>query len=371
MIASIINGVSPILISDLLISSSHKPEEMRIPAVPDNLIKYLPDASGFYPFGVNQKSYILKKNVCVAFSGKVLYFKNFLEDLKIFCKIYDLVDIDKLSLFLNEKKDETWEEFSFIIHLIVDYEQPTGIARYVHGNGHYKDTEMFGEIYSSGSGSEDFIIESLVQATFQTKESNEYLRTVQINAILICRLLCREWLSLYTVANLWGGGFELVYVKNGIFHKADRMTYVINHEKFDADGKLSFPKPQAIFHYRYHEDVLVITVVRPTGGEIEHSEEYYIIRSSNVHFEQFFVYPIDNHPMEKEDKIECDSSFSSITVAMGYVFEKDDIKFIPASFHNGPDLHVMYVHENGITIKMKKYVNDLIVKAAEDAFPSL
>lgn len=370
MIASIINDTNSILVSDLLISNSSKSEGVRIPAVPDNLDRYLPDGSDSYPIDLNQKTYILKKNVCVAFSGKILCFKQFFEDLKIFCKVHDLIGVDELSLFLNERKDETWKEFSFIIHLVVDCQRTIRIARFVHGRGHYRKLGGSDEIYSSGSGSEDFIRESLVEGKFQTENSSEYWRTIQRNSILICRLLCREWLSLYTIRKLWGGGFELVYLNNGTFCKADQITYVINHEKFDTDGKLLFPKPQVIYYYRCYGDVLVITVVRPVGGKIERSDEHYIIRSSNVHFKQFFVFPIDN-PIGRKDGIECDRSFSSMAVAMGYVFEKGDIKFISANFYNPPNIHVEYIHEKEIIIKMEKKVNDLIVKAAEDAFPSL
>lgn len=128
------------------------------------------------------------------------------------------------------------------------------------------------------------------------------------------------------------------------------------------------PMPLVILNYTYHGEVLVITVVKPNGGVIEKINGFYIIRSSDVQLNQFYVVPIDYHGDNDFSELPKDSSFNSMHIAMGYMLETGDDYYIPASFQASSELEVRYNQSKGLFIKMQKEVNETIIASAKKWF---
>ena len=77
MIACTFNNSTPIIIGDILISSNLKPASFILPTHSDDVVQFLADTSKYHPHSLSHKIYILKSNVCIAFSGDVAFFKTF------------------------------------------------------------------------------------------------------------------------------------------------------------------------------------------------------------------------------------------------------------------------------------------------------
>ena len=134
MIACTINRFAPIVIADILISQKDKPNSFNIPVLQEDVLQYLSGINE-HPISLDQKIYILKHNVCIAFAGTVGYFKDFLEDISIFCRVTDNITIRKIEDFLNDyATEEIWQNFSFLILVVETQNDCNLISRLHHGN---------------------------------------------------------------------------------------------------------------------------------------------------------------------------------------------------------------------------------------------
>lgn len=352
---------------DILLSSAHREEEFSIPTFSEDILQYLAPDQDLHPIAIKQKLYIIARNVCIAFSGNVYYFKKFLEDISLYCRIHETVSIDMLEPFLQKyENDETARYYSVLILLIEQNGYEVQVSRALHGNWLKKVTPVFGEIVASGSGADKYIEEAMIEAhTFSKLQYAPAEYAIQMNAIMICRLLTRERANLHTVKQNWGAGFELVYFNNGRFLKLDEITYVINQAEFDEHGEIEVPVPVIVLHYKYHGEVLIITAIKPVSGTTQTTEDSYIIESKNPVWRLFVVtpvsYPEDYNPSDLTRKTSFRSNFN----AMGYILESKTGSWIPASFNIGRELTVQYDPDNGLTITMLKDINDILIRQAK------
>lgn len=170
------------------------------------MLQYLSSSSEYHPFRFNQKVYILKHNVCIAFAGIVSSFKTFLEDIRIFCNIHDIITAEILNKFLKGLNDESWEDFSCLIFVVEKENDENRLGIFKQGKWLRKQTDLFGEVWPIGSGGLDFIKETVVKADFSGTSQNEQHFILKINVIMICRLLCSERATLNTVKKALGSG---------------------------------------------------------------------------------------------------------------------------------------------------------------------
>ena len=368
MIASAINDGVPIMISDILVSQATRPSyEVALPTTMIDVLQFSSGTTRYYPSFFNQKIYLVNDRVCIAFAGEVHIIKKALEDVRMFCRIYENVSGDQLGIHLaNIRKDGEWENFACIAQVIED----DGILTRFYYNSKEGVSPLAGEVVASGSGSADFISETLEQASIILRgETNPYLKALQIGGILNSKVLSREWYNLHTINNNWGGGLELVFANRDRFEKLDNVVYIINHEEFDNKGKLAIPKTMLVLHYRYVGEMLIITALRPNKGTIEVSEDKYEISSKYVEVRRFPVAPLDaNDDSAARELKELRPIFLSNIVGMGYVFTSTGYTYMPASFHIGPDLMVEYNEPDGLKITMAKYIHDAVTAAAEKVF---
>lgn len=367
------SNAAPVLIGDLLISASIKPDRFVVPVLTEDVLQYLSNDSEFHPIRLDQKTYILKANVCIAFSGLVFYIKQFLEDITIFCRSHENVNAEIINDFLTQNQNNAWQHFAFVI-LVVDKEgDHYSVGRFLHGDWSVVESEIFGEVFTSGSGSIDFLKEIKQDAKFLTQFKLEEINyTLQAYIIMISKLLAGERLTLDTVRRHWGAGFEMIYFDKDHFTKLDNITYIVNQGMFNNNGEIGqVPVPGIILHYKYHGEVLVITVIRPHQGNTTASETEYIISCNDFGIMQFVVTPMNYHGSEDFEHFAQNPSFSNTRIAMGYIIETPKGHYLPASFNTGPEIQINYNHPNNVTITMVKGINDKLTSEANSVFPNL
>lgn len=368
MIASAITDGVPIMVSDILVSVAHRPQHsVVLPTTMIDVLQFATNDKRYYPSFFSQKAYVINDRVCIAFAGDLHTIKKALEDVKMFCRIYENATGEQLGIHLAKiREDGGWEDFSCIAHVI---EEDGTLTRFCY-KAEEGTSPLFGDVVTSGSGYADFISESLEQASISLQgEINPYLKAVQMGGILINKILCKEWFNLYTINNDWGGGLELVFINSNRFEKLNNVTYVINHEELNKEGELPIPKPMLALHYQYIGDILVITAIRPNNGKLEITNDKYEVTSNNVEVKIFTVFPLDgDKDVMIEESKKINPSFVSRTVGMGYIFTFRGDLYMPASFHIGPDLTVSYNEAEGLIITMEKYVHDTAIAATEKVF---
>jgi hypothetical protein len=177
---------------------------------------------------------------------------------------------------------------------------------------------------------------------------------------------------LSTIKKHWGAGFEVVYAANCEFFKLEEITFIIHQGQFDKDGQIHPPIPSIILHYKYHGDVLVITVLAPNNGKTKVHNDQIITEYTHFRHRQFIVEPILGSEGLDLEKVTANPSFVSRLNAMGYILETiDGSKYSPSSFHFGPEVTVEYQHNESVTITMKKELNDILLDAVKKALPIL
>lgn len=373
MIAYTSNFSAPIVLGDILISSANKPNDFHIPVFQEDVFEYLTEPTDYHPIMLSQKIYLIKPNVCVAFAGEVYYIRRFLEDFKIFCNVATDVTSEVIKTFMESHlEDEDWKHFSFLILVCEKKEDHIHVGRFIHGSWLQGRSDVYGDFLASGSGSGDFAEELIKESKMLSGyDKKSYSYALQVNTILLSRLLATERLNLDTIRKHWGAGFEMVYFDKGVFTKLSDITYVINSARFDNNGDLpEIPVPIAILNYKYHGEILVISVIQPIKGTSTVTDTQYIISSEDFKVRQFIVTPLGCESEEIKLEVSNNLSFSSHHNAMSYIIKTSTGNYLPANFNIGPELEVKYTHPKNVTITMEKEVLDRLAREIKQVFQS-
>lgn len=371
MIAYTSNFSAPIVLGDLLISSTDKPDGFHVPVLPEDVFQYVTDPTDYHPIMLSQKIYIIKPNICVAFAGAIYYIRRFIEDFVMFCNVIEEVTSELIKIFMeNHLEDEDWKHFSFLILVSEKKEDYIHVGRFIHGSWLQGHSDVYGDFLTAGSGSGDFAEELIKESKLLSGyDKNSYSYALQVNTILISRLLATERLNLDTIRKHWGAGFEMVYFEKGIFTKLSDITYVINSARFYNNGDLpEIPVPIAILNYKYHGEILVISVIQPIKGTSTVTDTQYIISSDDFKVRQFIVAPLGYESEEVKFEVSNNLSFSSHHNAMSYIIKTSTGNYIPANFNIGPELEVKYTHPKNVTITMEKEVLDRLAREIKPIF---
>lgn len=366
MIACTLNKGGPVLLGDILVSGNQKPEDFIIPTLSDDIFKYLPEQEDLFPLCFNQKIYVLSSNTCIGFAGSTYYIKKFLQDIRIFCKAHNTMTPTLMEEFLNGRQDETWDYFECIILIVENDGLGIRLCKALHGKWVRTNSAVFEDVWSTGSGSIDFLVETKEKVEISSQYFPEDPRhAIQTNTVLISILLARERAFLHSVERHWGAGFEMIFYDKEKFTKLDNITYVINQSIIDKGGNIPIPVPSIVLHYKYYGEILIITCIRTIKGRTEETDQKYIIQSNNLVVRPFVVLPLDYFGSEDFSSITKDLSFDNLHNGMGYIFETETGIYLPASVNIGPELKVSFNHIDGLTIVMEKGITDRLISAAE------
>jgi hypothetical protein len=249
----------PVLIGDLLISSSKKQGDISLPTFFAGIDTLVEGERDFYEVSIQQKIYIISDNLAIALAGSVYEMKTFLNEIKNNFKYLE-ISWNNVVLFIKEYQWIGNFDSSSLILLFHD-----GKIFNVYS---YKCTEhyspSFGKMIISGSGSETFkntVSNHTIANEFEKTPSTDIIRKIVArNIILMTKFLVIEKTSLETLLEHWGAGFEMISWEKDRLRKAENVTYVIILMHVNVDSRQITQIPLLIYNYRYHEDLLVLTV---------------------------------------------------------------------------------------------------------------
>lgn len=362
MIACTLNFGTPVIIGDLLLSDVLKPDEFVLPSISDNILDYL-DENARFPVCLARKIYVITDQVCVGLSGTVARFKPFLADLSVFCKVHNNLQPEQLKSFLTEyvENDPYRDEVHALIYLFYERDGEQQIGRFTKGVGIEGEVPALEYLIAMGSGAKDFREEILEAGTLISKlEPGSVAYAVQLNAIVFARILAKERAILHTMKRFWGAGFEMIYIHGGRFQLLDNICYIVHYANVSSGG-IDFPAPVIVMHYKYYEDVLIITVIQALRGQTEVTDTQVIFRYMEASVRHFPVLPVDYPGKFVIEDIVQDPSFVCYQNGMGYIIETGTGKYIPASFNIGKELSVVYEHGKSLVVTMDRQINDTLM----------
>jgi hypothetical protein len=383
----------PIILSDLLWSAEDEADATRLPTVGPDYAQHLPAGQKDKPRELGQKMYIIAGKICLVFAGLNGEIRTFLrvfketfqnkgvtisrENIDRFLKAYELEHHFKASGFFityienrpggsvkvnqfyspGETNQVDPQQFNFVDGLWNSMEDPV-----------YESTAAF------GSGAKGFLQLIKQPVRFESRfPEGDFMRAVQTNTALIAKLLALERVSLYTIRENWGGGFEMAYYNGRKFDKVDNIAYVISHSQFNEAGDIGLPIPMLIMYYRYVKDILYITALEAHKYQIEETETHIRFTSASGEF-MTTIFEVPGIDLENIDAIPmpADFSFSTDRIAMGYSLALPDrTPFNPSFFNLGPAVSVTFQQKKSLEVLLHRQIAADVRQAAMGQYPNL
>lgn len=392
LIASTLNHNMPFLMSDLLWSSEYSNEPVKFPTNDFDPNPYLPADQEERPVKLGQKMYIIKDKTCIIFAGLNQEIRVFLTIIKETFQNYDKISMNDIHDFLKKYSLETnFKESAFFIIHIEDL--PNGSINvgqfYCPNETNIVDPVAFNikegcwnimydpiyeQVSACGSGTEGYLNIIKQPIKFYSRfEDGNFMKAIQSSTMLISKLLTLERVSLYTIKENWGGGFEIAYYNGTKFEKLNKIAYIISHSQFDISGDIELPIPMMIMYYKYINDILYILALE-VHKYIIHITETHIIFTSFVGEYSTTLFEVEGIDTENIDDYEMQSDFSFTTdkTAVGYsLLTKKNSIFNPAFFNLGPEVQVNFQQGKSIEVAIDKKINEDIRSMSKAAFPNL
>ena len=371
LVACTIKSNVPAIISDILVTNNAV-EAIALPTNVFDINPYL--TSKRKPVFLNQKTYIIRENVCVTLAGNVSEMAAFLIELKIRCSYYESVGANEVKNFIEgyDIKNE-FSTSAFMILAIENTVEGHEVKQFHYPTDEWDMTSggIFDTIYACGSGKKDFIHWTKA-ITLKTDEQSDPLHEmVWRNACYIARLLATERVSLHTINRYWGGGFEIALFDGRSFFKIDKIAYVIFHAYFDDSGNIVSLIPGLVLYQHYYNDILFISAIEVSEFELSVNAHTSTFTSQEGKANMFPVLPIDRKEAFSEADFPPSYSFHTNRIAVGFAFITEKI-IMPASyFIENVETAVKYVDGNSLTITLKTEVNNEVLGAARRAYPHL
>ena len=376
--------------SDILWSFDVKNDKLKLPT---NLIDpqiCLSKTSRPFPYSLAQKTYIINDKTCITLAGHEGEMRHILKEFRNRCRYYgDEIPVEEIHRFLADfdLSKNFGESGFFIFHVnnerdsikVGFFNAPEDVhkvdtSNFVTTSGIWNllPDEHFEAVYAFGSGMKGYLNVINQRSTFQTQfEKGGGGFAFQTNSALIAKILALERASCYTIKDLWGAGFEVVYYDGQKFNKMSDIAYLICEGSFNDQGDIDFPIPRLIMFYRYANEILYITsleIVRCTGVEVGGSVT---ITSQPGEFKQA-IFEVPGIDLEDIDSVPMpgDFSFSTDHVAIGYLLEYNGtLLFNPsASNLSGSALNIKYQQNGKLEIMMLLELNEGIRKASQVFF---
>jgi len=388
LIASTLNHKMPIIISDLLWSGDHTPEPVRFPTNNFDPTPYLPEDQEAKPVKLGQKMYFINDKTCIVFAGMS-------DEIIVLLTVFKNTFKDKGPLSMQEIKDflEAYElhtNFSnsafFITHIDHEANGSVNVSQYycpktTHtvdpieftveaGVWNVMPDPNYDKVSACGSGAEGFLnMVKQVGTVYSSWPEGDFMRAVQTNTGLISKLLTMERVSLYTLKENWGGGFEMAYYNGSRFQKIDKIAYVINHSQFDDTENVELPIPRLIMHYQYINDILYILALEVHKYAIDYTEMHTIFTAGLEDFHGI-VYEVEGADVENIEvfALPSDFSFETDKISMGYsIITKENGIYNPAFFNLGPEVTVKFEQDKGLTVAIANKIIEDVKNKSRDA----
>ena len=388
LIASTLNHKMPVLMSDLLWSADQSGEPIRFPTNNFDPTPYLPEDQEVKPIKLGQKMYFINDKTCIIFAGLSDEIIVLLTVLKSTFKDKGVISMQDLQDFLDAYQLHT--NFSnsafFIQHIDHNEDGSITVGQYncpkqinavdplnfkvVEGIWNVMKDLNFAKVSACASGAEGFlnIVKQVGKVTSRYPEGS-IMRAIQTNTSLISKLLTMERVSLYTLKENWGGGFEMAYYNGTRFEKLDKIAYVINHSQFDENADMGLPIPRLIMYYHYNNDILYITALEVHKYIIDYTEMHTIFTAGPDDY-YGTVFEVEGADVDNIQvfALPADFSFETDKISMGYsIITKENGIFNPAFFNLGPEVTVKFEQGKSITVSIANKIIEDVRSQSKDA----
>jgi len=262
LIAGFLKNACPILMGDLLLSARDDSDtEIFFPTIGKISNEHL--SKGEYrPISFCQKVNLLSPKLAVAWTGTKRHAGNFMRELiadnihnnpsryslrKVFDRIGGPGNISVIGIYRNGKE-----------MCIFDFDVPS-VNISISG---------FEWLKVAGSGSQAFLDVSGNLESFVTSgQLNKLEKGISVAVTLSTALLSQEILTLLTLQNLFGAGYEIVHPLGSDLAKFCGLTYLFWKGEEEGRGNWRLlPFPFLASNYSYYKDILVIRCVRFSLG---------------------------------------------------------------------------------------------------------
>jgi len=300
LIALTINYGYPIMMADLLISSSDSDGEIELPTFVKGAGKLFTDMKGSRPLGLKQKLYVVNDRLCVALGGRGDQMRTFLKRITTFYGSTDFRDDELITFVENYPAEESNELIAIVLKSRQDDNGYTFAVRCI-GGLRMIENDRYEKVIAGGSGARQFLEFIQTNPKFGTDITNSDALLV-MNQYLISYWLGREVARVDSLSNYWGAGFEMIVFENGKFVKLEEYTVVLLVGRF-GNGIEFEAAPISTMMIAYQENVLIIRVF-----------------ANNI--EKLFAIPSILDDREWVEVIDRDAKHS--TLLMTYILENID-----------------------------------------------
>ena len=350
LIAYTLNYGKPAIIGDLLTTSEDE-GSVLIPTIQGDAREAVKATNGVRSHEMRQKIYVLRPDMCIALAGNVYEMSLFLKEIKIYCSYSEAVSKTSIEKFLSiYDLDRNFQQSSFLI--LINERGETGDFKINHlkyGEWVNKSTKLFEDSFVCGTGCNAFS-EHMSKLDIQVGGSivNDSLyHAIANNVRLLTRIMVNERISLNTILNEWGAGFELIYLDKDSFLKLDNISYLITTGEINKSD-VSFT-PKRLMHYKYYGDFLCVYAFEINSYQTEYINNTVVITCKDYQVFPFIIKPVDG--VNKMSRgVLPDLFFQTDKVAVGQFIEVSNEQLINSYFTKGDTTHMKYNHQEGIKI---------------------
>ncbi|MFC0875134.1 hypothetical protein ACE01N_01000 [Saccharicrinis sp. FJH2] len=326
----------PIICGDILITRKGGLKNLKLPTHLNGTLNFLGNQDA-KPEELNQKIYVINKDLCVAVAGSLSRIYSFLNSAELFFhkeKRLEATDVERfISWFQNEKG---FDNFSvLILHHLKDNGRDVFGAYYLGEGWQERRHNIFDDILACGSGASDYLknLENFPEVLGLGK-INTINKALSQNLNLLSLLLGYELIFADTIRNHYGAGFEVIYFENNEFKKLNNYTFIIwTGSFFDDELKM---QPFRIMKYQYQYEVLL---VRTTGLE----------KSDDI----FFIVPINKEKEVYRNKSFTVPDFSSDLIISFFMIKTENNRIFNECILVGGEGNAgVFIEQEGKDIKV-------------------
>lgn len=255
----------PTLVADVLVSGP-EPKGLKELAFPDHvegITNIFPEGSGFVPYGMKRKLFLINCRMAIGISGTVIYMAKFVEDLQARFATQDEFTFSEIYSYLNDYEKDIINNIGAIILFRIGRTSQFVVVGDRSGDAlMVREFSEFGRVLAIGSGNATVVSEIERMERYETHtfgqriEDRVYLALVQ-QLGLISQIHRIDNLSGRSLLEYWGGAFEIIYLnEQGNFQFLDNHTIV--HWHMDLDDPDSSFSPMGVVKQEYRDELLVI-----------------------------------------------------------------------------------------------------------------
>jgi hypothetical protein len=310
LIALSVNHGYPIMMADLLISSTESDGVIETPTFVKGTGTRLTQLNHSKPTTLRQKLYIINDRLCVALGGRGDQMYTLLKRLK---NLYGEVNFDTEEFKNYVENYPNEDETDLIAIILLSTKNEFDYEFSVLTIGTLKETqhEIYEKVIAGGSGTDQFL--QLLNSKVPMEITDDLTLSEKLlvaNQYIIGYWLGRESASFESLSNSWGAGYEMIVFKDSKFVKLEEYTVVLIYGKMGKEINFQ-PVPINTIMVNYEDNILVM-------------------RAFSMGIEKIFVIPAIDE-MRTEIVLKKDPKHKTLVIT--YIFDNLDTnkQFFPTS----------------------------------------